>query len=73
MHFGYNRESRIRKPSGAETVLYAFCRRQNCTEGATPYASVISVNGRLYGTTYAGGAYGSGTVFMLEAEALNPY
>lgn len=52
--------------TGTETVLYAFCQQQNCTDGLTPNASLITVNGTLYGTTMAGGTYGLGTVFALN-------
>jgi uncharacterized repeat protein (TIGR03803 family) len=50
-------------PSGQETVLYAF---GGGTDGSTPEASLlIDSAGNLYGTTYAGGAYGLGTVFKV--------
>jgi len=52
--------------TGAETVIYSFCSQENCTDGATPEASLIAVNGVLYGTTYGGGANGYGTVFVLK-------
>jgi uncharacterized repeat protein (TIGR03803 family) len=57
--------------TGTETVLYSFCSRTNCTDGANPQASLIAVKGMLYGTTYYGGAYlqsygGLGTVFELK-------
>jgi uncharacterized repeat protein (TIGR03803 family) len=47
--------------SGAEKVLYRF--KANA-DGAHPYyAGLIEQNGKLYGTTYQGGAGGAGTVF----------
>ncbi len=47
--------------SGAEKVLYRF--KANA-DGAHPYyAGLIEQNGKLYGTTYQGGAKGDGTVF----------
>jgi uncharacterized repeat protein (TIGR03803 family) len=47
--------------SGAEKVLYRF--KANA-DGAHPYyAGLIEQNGKLYGTTYQGGAAGEGTVF----------
>ena len=54
--------------TGAETVLYSFCCRRNCTDGANPYASLTAVNGKFYGTTESGGAYGYGTVFVLKKK-----
>ena len=51
--------------TGTETVLYAFCSRKNCTDGWAPTAGVITVRGKLYGTTSEGGAYGFGTVFAI--------
>jgi uncharacterized repeat protein (TIGR03803 family) len=55
-------------PSGSETVLHSFT---DGTDGANPVASLINVNGMLYGTTEDGGGttcqlnalYGCGTVF----------
>jgi uncharacterized repeat protein (TIGR03803 family) len=36
--------------------------------GEYPMAGLIDVNGTLYGTTYAGGSYGLGTVFSITAD-----
>jgi len=53
-------------PRGNETVLYTFCAQNNCTDGALPLAGVIFDQKRnLYGTTWAGGAYGDGVVFKI--------
>lgn len=52
-------------PNGGwtETVLHRF----NGRDGSQPWAGVISDGaGNLYGTTYAGGAYGDGTVFEIR-------
>ena len=49
--------------SGAEQMLHAF---GSGTDGARPDASLIDVNGVLYGTTQRGGASGKGTVFSLD-------
>lgn len=47
----------------SEVVLYAF---HGTSDGANPHAGVIlDPAGNLYGTTYAGGASGFGTVFKL--------
>jgi uncharacterized repeat protein (TIGR03803 family) len=65
--------------TGAETVLYSFCSQKKCADGAWPVASLIDVNGMLYGTTWYGGTnsnselcgdgdgvVGCGTVFSLN-------
>jgi uncharacterized repeat protein (TIGR03803 family) len=57
--------------TGAEAVLYSFCSQQNCADSEYPFASLIDVKGKLYGTTYTGGSTGCdgeicGTVFMLD-------
>ncbi|MBV8491293.1 MAG: hypothetical protein JO199_12255 [Candidatus Eremiobacteraeota bacterium] len=49
--------------SGREAVVYAF---KGGSDGAVPYAGLTDVNGALYGTTYSGGAHGSGTVFKID-------
>lgn len=56
--------------SGAESVLYSF---NGGSDGATPFASLIALNGKLYGTTYYGGSStrcdgGCGTVFELNTS-----
>jgi uncharacterized repeat protein (TIGR03803 family) len=53
-------------PSGTETVLYSF-GAGGSADGAYPFASVINVNGTLYGTTAYGGASSRrvGTVFSI--------
>jgi len=62
----------INRKTGAETVVYSFCSQTNCTDGAGPLASLIEVNGALYGTTSVGGAnedcvgFGCGTVFSVD-------
>lgn len=60
-------------PDGAESVLYSFCSRSNCTDGATPIASLIRDKaGDLYGTALDGGdagcdsGEGCGVVFRLR-------
>jgi len=57
--------------TGAETVIHSFCSRGNCADGRYPVAGLISVNGRLYGTTHRGGGgscgnAGCGIVFSLD-------
>jgi uncharacterized repeat protein (TIGR03803 family) len=48
-------------PSGRETVLHSF----NGSDGLGPGATLLNVNGTLYGTTNGGGAYKDGTVFSI--------
>ena len=60
-------------PSGTLTTLYSFCALANCADGANPEAGLVqATNGKLYGTTYYGGANcqanvpaGCGTVFEI--------
>jgi uncharacterized repeat protein (TIGR03803 family) len=50
-------------PAGVETVLHTFV---GFPDGANPEAGLIQASdGNFYGTTYYGGANGSGTVFKL--------
>ncbi|MGA8574491.1 MAG: choice-of-anchor tandem repeat GloVer-containing protein [Candidatus Cybelea sp.] len=56
-------------PSGGESVIYRFA---GYTDGANPVASLIYVNGMLYGTTENGGGrhsacgrIGCGTIFQI--------
>jgi uncharacterized repeat protein (TIGR03803 family) len=54
---------------GKETVLYSFCPRGSCSDGAGPIAGLVEDgNGNLYGTTSLGGSAGDGTVFELSPE-----
>ncbi|MGA8533681.1 MAG: choice-of-anchor tandem repeat GloVer-containing protein [Candidatus Tumulicola sp.] len=48
--------------SGTEQVLYAF---NNYANGTQPFASLINVNGKLYGTTWHGGPSSNGTVYSI--------
>lgn len=48
-------------PSGTETVLYSFALHRDC---AAPSATLLALNGKLYGTTLVGGK-GFGTVFSV--------
>jgi uncharacterized repeat protein (TIGR03803 family) len=52
--------------SGTLTTLYSFCSESGCTDGYDAYTGLVqATNGDLYGTTYAGGADGGGTVFKI--------
>ena len=49
-------------PAQNLTALHSF----DGTDGANPYAGLVqATNGRLYGTTVGGGAFGGGTVFRI--------
>jgi uncharacterized repeat protein (TIGR03803 family) len=50
--------------SGKETVLHRFQGYEG--GGALPYAGLINVKDRLYGTTYRGGNNRQGLVFSLS-------
>jgi hypothetical protein len=63
-------------PGGIETVLYSFCSKPNCSDGASPVAGLIAdSSGNLYGTASEGGggaaaaceppSLGCGVVFKL--------
>jgi len=53
--------------AGEEHVLYRF---KAGNDGAHPYAGLIAVSGRLYGTTYQGGTSGDGTVFSVNTAGV---
>lgn len=51
------------------SVVYSFCSEggAGCTDGSVPAAGLIKgTAGKLYGTTFQGGANGGGTVFELN-------
>jgi uncharacterized repeat protein (TIGR03803 family) len=54
------------KTEWSERVLYSFCSRSGCPDGANPMAGlVMDATGRLYGVTPSAGVFGAGTVFEL--------
>jgi uncharacterized repeat protein (TIGR03803 family) len=61
---------------GTESVLYKFCSKRRCRDGAEPAAGLIADSaGNLYGTTEYGGATdciaakpGCGTVFKIAPD-----
>jgi len=61
-YYGYNATcGTIYKiaPNGEETVLYNFCAKENCTDGALPDGGLVfDKQGNLYGTAHSGGKYG---------------
>jgi uncharacterized repeat protein (TIGR03803 family) len=55
------------------TVLHSF-NNNSATDGASPYASLVQASdGNLYGMTYQGGSYGSGTAFQLSKDGTGAY
>jgi len=48
--------------TGKESVVHTF----SGTDGGSPIAELINVEGKLYGTTVVGGTYGNGTIFKLQ-------
>ncbi|HEX4080588.1 MAG TPA: choice-of-anchor tandem repeat GloVer-containing protein [Rhizomicrobium sp.] len=64
--YGYGTVFSVNPTTGAETVVYSFCSQRNCPDGEDPLASLIDVNGTLYGTTETGGASEVGTVFSVN-------
>jgi uncharacterized repeat protein (TIGR03803 family) len=58
-------------PGGVESVIYSFCGTSGsgacpANDGALPQAGLIQASdGNFYGTTFAGGKYGQGTVFQV--------
>ena len=60
-------------PGGTPTTLYSFCPQSGCPDGDDPRGTLVQdTNGNLYGTTFAGGANGVGTVFSLSV-GLGPF
>jgi uncharacterized repeat protein (TIGR03803 family) len=64
-------------PAGMLTVLYTFCTQDACEDGQTgeiPQGGLVqATDGKFYGTTSGGGAYGNnGTVFSLSV-GLGPF
>jgi uncharacterized repeat protein (TIGR03803 family) len=61
---GYGTVFRV-STAGKEKVLYAFKGPYDNGDGEGPNGGLIDVGGTLYGTTYAGGAGGFGSVFSV--------
>jgi uncharacterized repeat protein (TIGR03803 family) len=54
-------------PGGKVTLLYTFCKLNNCTVGVFPQGGLVQgANGNLYGTTGGGGKYGDGVFFSIS-------
>ncbi|MGB8910421.1 MAG: choice-of-anchor tandem repeat GloVer-containing protein [Candidatus Cybelea sp.] len=54
-------------PAGDETPIYRF---NGSPDGAFPEAGLLNVNGTLFGTTEAGGAYDNGTLFSVTTSGV---
>jgi uncharacterized repeat protein (TIGR03803 family) len=63
--FGNGTVFGIDPATGKEVMRYSFGR---APDGANPVAQLVALHGRLYGTTYAGGPYGVGTVFEITTS-----
>ncbi len=53
--------------TGSENVIYTFLGYSN-KDGQNPWASLIYVNGTLYGTALYGGSFGDGAVFKVSTS-----
>jgi uncharacterized repeat protein (TIGR03803 family) len=63
---GYGTVFALDPKARAETIAYSF---GNSGDGQQPYSTLIEGNGTLYGTTLMGGAFGSGTVFVIDLNS----
>jgi uncharacterized repeat protein (TIGR03803 family) len=55
--------------AGKLTSLYSFCTATFCTDGSTPWGTLIQgSNGDLYGTTVSGGTAHLGTVYEITTS-----
>ena len=56
-------------PSGTMTRLWSFDSTNKINSGAYPYSGLtLGTDGNFYGTTYAGGSAGFGTIFKVTAS-----
>jgi uncharacterized repeat protein (TIGR03803 family) len=55
---------------GEYSVLYDFCSKANCADGAGPSNEKLAMdtNGNIYGTTGSGGGKGAGVVFEYSGQ-----
>jgi uncharacterized repeat protein (TIGR03803 family) len=52
--------------TGAETLLHTF---RGGKDGSAPQGQLLAYNGKLYGTTYMGGAADAGTVYAIDPKS----
>jgi uncharacterized repeat protein (TIGR03803 family) len=58
-------------PAGVLTTIYNFCQVSGCTDGTFPEGGLVqSTDGKLYGTTFSGGAFGKGTIFSITTAGV---
>lgn len=59
-------------PDGEIKTIYSFCQNPpNCSDGATPQASLLlATDGNLYGTTSGLGTLSPGTVFRVDRHGI---
>jgi uncharacterized repeat protein (TIGR03803 family) len=55
-------------PATASTLRAVYSFGTIANDGAVPFASLIAVDGLLYGTTSKGGSNGNGTIFSMSAS-----
>jgi uncharacterized repeat protein (TIGR03803 family) len=70
---GANNQGAIYKitPGGTLTLVYSFCGKTNCTDGALPRAGLtLASNGNLYGSTVGGGANNRGSIFKVTTAGM---
>jgi len=54
---------------GKFSRLHSFCQKARCVDGENPLSrTFVDKNGNIYGTAYAGGLYGYGTLWKIEAK-----
>ncbi len=58
--------SHIRTASSSYQVLHSF--GSSASDGESPYAALLDLNGTLYGTTAGGGSHAQGTVFAIKTD-----
>ena len=60
-------------PHGVLTTLHSFCSHPGCADGEWPFAALVQApSGDFFGTTYFGGANGSGggTIFKINPSGV---
>jgi uncharacterized repeat protein (TIGR03803 family) len=56
---------------GTLTTLYNFCVSSGCPDGSIPEDPLVQgTDGKLYGTTFTGGAFGKGTIFSITTAGV---